>query len=282
MPAMEAVTLIKLGGSLITDKGERESARLDVIERLAQELAQIQRGRRRRLIIGHGSGSYGHFAAAGSRLESLPLAGARSAAECLTGSGDEAEAAAAVQDAAARLHRLVMSALIEAGCRPYSLAPSSLCRVSGSQLRMINVEIIAHALDVGLLPVLYGDVVLGADGRAWICSTEPLFVALTAALQAAGTMVDEVIWLGATSGILDARGEPIARVCSDNLSQVRTLVGGSDGVDVTGGMALRLEAAVQLAESGVTSWVVDGRRAGLLSRLLGGTPVPGTQIVPHC
>jgi len=62
---------LKLGGSLLTDKTQSEAVRLHVVRRMAKEIADaMARKPQLRLIIGHGSGSFGHVAAAryGTRL----------------------------------------------------------------------------------------------------------------------------------------------------------------------------------------------------------------------
>jgi isopentenyl phosphate kinase len=57
---MELVFL-KLGGSLITDKDTPRSPRRDVLARLAAEILYAHRQRpQMQLVIGHGSGSFGH------------------------------------------------------------------------------------------------------------------------------------------------------------------------------------------------------------------------------
>ena len=54
---------LKLGGSLITDKNQALQPRRDVLERLSREIAEAYRvNPDLRLIIGHGSGSFGHVA----------------------------------------------------------------------------------------------------------------------------------------------------------------------------------------------------------------------------
>ena len=58
------------------------------------------------------------------------------------------------------------------------------------------------------------------------------------------------------------------------------MVGGAAGIDVTGGMRHRLEAAVSLARLGVASRIADGRVPGLLKAALAGDEIHGTVIVP--
>ena len=55
---------LKLGGSLITDKSNAHTARPDVLRRLAAEiLTALDAQPDLRLVIGHGSGSFGHIPA---------------------------------------------------------------------------------------------------------------------------------------------------------------------------------------------------------------------------
>jgi len=55
---------LKLGGSLITEKHQERTARPQVLKRLADEIAAArQRDPGMRLVLGHGSGSFGHVPA---------------------------------------------------------------------------------------------------------------------------------------------------------------------------------------------------------------------------
>ena len=55
---------IKLGGSLITDKGEPRTPRLKVISNIAEEIKTILTDNSDlRILLGHGSGSFGHVPA---------------------------------------------------------------------------------------------------------------------------------------------------------------------------------------------------------------------------
>ena len=61
---MNKMVFLKLGGSLITEKSKQSTPRLDVIQRLAYEInAAKTENPEFRLLLGHGSGSFGHKAA---------------------------------------------------------------------------------------------------------------------------------------------------------------------------------------------------------------------------
>lgn len=61
---MKKLLLIKLGGSLITDKSRDYTARPQIISRLAREIKFARKTFDSDIIIAHGSGSFAHTPAA--------------------------------------------------------------------------------------------------------------------------------------------------------------------------------------------------------------------------
>jgi isopentenyl phosphate kinase len=261
------LVLIKLGGSLITDKRRPATPRLGVIERLADELFRARSDSREQLILGHGSGSFAHVAAAESGLE----AGVRAPSQL--------DGVSRTQLQAAELNHLVLRALEQARNRPFSVAPSSTIVATGGRVAAFRLEPILLALELGLLPVVYGDVVLDRRQGATICSTETILLALARRLQRRGAVISRVLWLGETDGIYDTQGRTIEEVTPANLRRVRRLIGRAAGTDVTGGMELRFDTAWTLARLGIPSWILNGKQPGLLAKALRGEEVPGTRVV---
>jgi isopentenyl phosphate kinase len=264
---MRELTLVKLGGSLITDKTRPLTPRVETLARLADEIAGS--GREGSLIVGHGSGSFGHVAAARHGIRD----GARTA--------DEIAGVAATQVHAHRLHRLVVETLWRAGCRPFSCAPSSALVATAGRPGTFHVAPVVAALELGLLPVTLGDVVMDTAWGASICSTEQAFEALVAALAAAGHEVERVLWMGDTDGVLDASGASVPSIDARNAAAVERGLGTAAGQDVTGGIGLRLATARRLAERGIESWILDGLEPGVLAAALAGRRVSGTRVAPH-
>ncbi|MAG57875.1 MAG: hypothetical protein CMJ83_16445 [Planctomycetes bacterium] len=261
------VVLVKWGGSLITDKTRPRRARHSVIRRLANELADGQQRGRVRVVLGHGSGSFGHVAAAEHGL--LETSNPRR----------QAEGIAAVQRDAHDLHHRVTGALREAGARAFSLPPSAWALGREGKVDRLFDAPLLRSLDAGLLPVVFGDVVMGAKGPATICSTEQVLLAVATRLRRCGHRVRRVIWLGVTDGVYDDGGDRIPELTHGAWKSAQRAIGGANAVDVTGGMRLRVETARRFARLGIPSWIVDGREAGILVRTLGrrcdvGTWVP--------
>jgi len=255
---MAALTFIKWGGSLITDKATPYTVRTDVLERLADELARYWPVRDGGLVLGHGSGSFGHEAA---RTSGFAAAGH---------APPSAEAFSAVHHAAARLHRNVMAALRAAGLPVVSFVPSSSLVATDGTPTPVPTDVIEHLLAQGALPVTYGDALVDRTQGSSIASTETLFRALIPALRAAGHPTVRALWFGDTDGLYDAAGATIPTVAAAEAPALLDSIGAPRGVDVTGGMAHRLQTVATLAAEGVPSVLANGRRPGTMYRLLQG------------
>jgi isopentenyl phosphate kinase len=260
-----SVEFVKLGGSLITDKTQPFTAREEVIGRLSREIAESWDTHEGRIVIGHGSGSFGHVAAERSGL--------------LDDDSDVslAEGVSRTQRAAQALHRRVTDALRDAGVPVFSFAPSSAFVASAGEPVEVCVEPVARALELGVVPVTYGDVVMDRERGATICSTETVLRALIDGL-AGNIKTRRVLWFGDTEGVYDAGGQTIEKLPPDRIDALLEDVGAPSGTDVTGGMRHRLHVARELAHRGIPSLIASGLRAGHLRRALRGQTVPGTTV----
>jgi isopentenyl phosphate kinase len=252
------IVLVKLGGSVLTDKRRPGSVRRDVLARLATEVAEVRAGTRWRLVLGHGSGSFGHVAAARH-----DLAGGVSSKAQLRG-------VAETQSEARRLHGIVVEALLGARANPFSLSPSSFLTCRNGRPVTSTLAPLLLAFELGLLPVVYGDVVLDRERGAAICSTESVLLLLAQRLGRRGHRVARAVWVGETDGLYDEAGHTVAELDEGSLGRVSTTAGAASGVDVTGGMRLRLDTARSLARLGVDSWLIDGRTPGRLAAAVAG------------
>ncbi len=264
---MRDVVLLKLGGSLITEKAREESPRREVIARLAEEIARATAGAPFSLLVAHGSGSFGHVAAQRHGIGRGPLSPEQLAGACRT------------QERAAALHRIVFAALLEAGVQAFSMAPSSCVVAVAGQPAEIDLEPLLLALERGLLPVLYGDVVLDREWGVSICSTERLFRLLAPRLLGRGLKIRRAVWLGETDGLWDSAGRTVPRVTAETFAEALGAIGAPAGTDVTGGMRHRLETALELAGLGIPSLLANGLTPGLLAEALRGEKVTGTEVI---
>ncbi len=265
------LVLVKLGGSVITDKSQVETPRLEVIDRLACEVAgALCAAPGLRLILGHGSGSFGHMMARryGTRQ------GVHSPGDWF--------GFAQVADVAAQLNRLVTQRFLAAGVPAWSLQPSASARCRGGALLSLEIEPLVRALDRGLTPLVYGDVALDDVQGGTILSTEQIFGYLARRLDPA-----RLVLVGQVDGVFE--GDPLSNLSvrhvpaihPENWHWVQAVLGGSHATDVTGGMLSKVEEMVSLAQDlpGLTVHLISGQQPGALQtallepRAAGGTTI---------
>lgn len=254
------LVFLKLGGSLITDKAREATPRSEVIHRVAGEIASALASRPGlRLLVGHGSGSFGHFPARryGTRDGISGPEGWRGYVE--TGF------------AAASLNRMVVEVFRQRGLPVTPFQPSASARCRDGEIVDMAVEPIGSALENGLLPLVYGDVALDESRGCTIISTEQIFAHLADRLAP-----DTVILAGEVEGIFTANPHSdggavlISEVTPQNIQRVRALLSESRGVDVTGGMLSKVESMWRLANAypGMTVRIISGLREGLIEMAL--------------
>jgi len=224
-------TLIKLGGSLITDKRVENSFNADIMHRLAHEIAQAQKIAPTSLIIGHGSGSFGHFAA-----HKYGTMTGVSTPENWRGYAEVARVAS-------QLNTLVLEVLIGVGLPILKLQPSASALCHDGELIQMALNPLITALQNGLVPLVYGDVSLDEVRGGTIISTETIMTYLSKNLP-----VKRVLLLGEVDGVLDGDGQVIPRITPNTLINYQSVLGGSYGTDVTGGMFAKVRDMVNLVK----------------------------------
>ncbi len=265
---MAELVFVKLGGSLITDKSVEATARLQVIGRLAEEVRHaLDEYSDLRLLMGHGSGSFGHVVAQRYHVQS----------GCTDWRGYAQTSAAA-----SRLNRIVTDALLDAGVPAVSMQPSASALCRGGELIALAVQPIQDVLKHGLVPLIYGDVALDELQGSAIISTEAIFVYLAHLLRP-----QRIILVGEVEGVYstDPRSDPQARLIptidASRVDEAASALGGSHGVDVTGGMRTKVELMAGLVRDlpGLRVCLLSGLKLGLLERALGDPEFsPGTLI----
>ncbi len=268
---MEQLTFIKLGGSTITNKRGQESANTPVIQRLAAELSTVRHAHPQLpLLIGHGSGSFGHYYAAHYQI--------------CQGIDNDANwmGFALTAGAALRLNRIVVDTLLQADLAALSLQPSASLHSHNHTILSWETSTIVQALLHGLIPVIHGDVAFDTAQGCTILSTEALFsyLALHTPLRPTRMILvgDSAVYTADPRSNPDA--EPIASITSENIDHVRALVGQSYGHDVTGGMQSKIDTMWSLIEQRphLTIDIISSAPGMLQDALLYQTAPEGTRL----
>ena len=260
--------LLKLGGSLITDKTQPYTPRPETLKALSLQIeAAFQKNGDLRLILGHGSGSFGHQAASqfGTREGVSGTKAWRGFAE--------------VWYQASALNRLVVEALRKAGLPAVTLAPVSAVTARDGQVAAWDLAPLKAALANNLLPVLHGDVVFDEVRGGTILSTEDLFAHLARQLHP-----ERILLAGLEAGVwkdFPTRTQLIKEITPQNIPGHAASLGGSTGADVTGGMQAKVTEMLRLVEQtpGLEVLIFSGEGDGNILEALQGDN-PGTRL--HC
>ncbi len=260
---MRGLVVVKLGGSAITVKEEPFRPDEEAIRRIAGELASSGV---RPLVVVHGGGSFGH-----------PLAERYGIHEGFRHEGQLrglAETHAAMEE----LNRLVVEALLAEGLPALQVPPVSCFVTRKGRISRAFLKPVELALGLGLIPVLYGDVVLDEEDGFRILSGDQITAYLALELGA------ERVVLGlCVDGVFtrDPFSDPGARLIevlrAEEIQAVET--GGARAVDVTGGMRAKLMEMARVAEAGIPVFFTNAKASGRLLRALRGEKTRGTLLI---
>jgi isopentenyl phosphate kinase len=256
------IVFLKLGGSLITDKDKPYTPRLDKLTDLALEIKTVLDSTPELvLILGHGSGSFGHTAA--------KKHGTRHGVE----TSEQWHGFAEVRFQAAELNRYVMEALFNAGVPAIPFPPSSSMVSNNRKVISHSTLAIRKALGVHILPVVHGDVAFDEALGGTILSTEDVFAFL--AEQFPPT---RILLAGIEAGIWEdfpARTKLVKQIQLADYEKMRAGIVGSASTDVTGGMKAKVEEMLELIKKNknLTVQIFSAEEKGYLLRALKGENV---------
>ena len=269
---MKKLVFLKLGGSLITDKTRAYTPRLEILDDLARQIATALRDAPGlSLVVGHGSGSFGHTAAKeyhtrdGLRAWAAPADGFLPAEEARYWRGFSQ-----VWFQASALNRLVMEALQKAEISCLALAPVSAVTARDGQVSRWDMTPLKAALAARMVPVVYGDVIFDEVRGGTILSTEDLFEHLARQLKPERILLaglEAAVWAD-----YPERKQPIEKITPGSFENIKSHVGAAHGADVTGGMESKVRQMLALAAEipGLSVQIFSGEPDGNIKRSLAG------------
>lgn len=243
--------LLKIGGSIITDKAVPGSIRNGEIDRIAQVIASRSG---LPLLLVHGAGSCGHPEASRFRINE----------------GVSVNNRAGIYEthrAVARLNDQVVMSLRKAGTEAVGVHLLSAGYADNGRLVSCEFPQIGAMIGLGIVPVLHGDIVMDLTKGASIISGDQLVSRLPGPLGIAriGVATD-------VPGVL-SDGEVVREITPKSMGDLE--IGVSGHTDVTGGMSGKVRELLLLAEQGICSDIFHASRIG---DFLDGKPHGGTRV----
>ncbi|MBR4244497.1 MAG: isopentenyl phosphate kinase family protein [Candidatus Methanomethylophilaceae archaeon] len=254
--------LIKLGGSVITDKSEYKKFNREQTARLCAEIAASGKG----VLVVHGAGSYGHVLSKQYQLQH--------------GLQDfrQIPAVAQVQHDVRELSLNVVEEMIKVGMPAVSVPPGSCFVMDNGRLIVDNPESIKALAHIGVMPVLFGDVVADRSKGFGICSGDQAMEALAKIFKP-----DRIVFVSDVDGLYtaDPKKDENAKLIPevdgkmlDKLDSELTVA------DVTGGIRGKVDEMLKICGDSGECILVNGTVPGRLLSLLRGEDVPCTKVRP--
>jgi isopentenyl phosphate kinase len=238
--------ILKLGGSVITDKSGELAAKTEDINRIAEE---IKRANIDNLIIIHGGGSFGHPTAEKWNLKE----GFKEPAQKL--------GFAETHHVMTVLNGLVMDALI------------------WHEIPAVSYGNLEKMMEMEFTPMLYGDAVLDNKIGFTVLSGDQLAAYLAVKLKA-----EKIIFGVDTDGLyeadpkVDSTAKPYLKLNLEQLKRVQAKIGKAQTKDVTGGMAGKIAELIPAVEAGIPVQIINATRNLRVLRGLTGERIEGTII----
>jgi isopentenyl phosphate kinase len=237
--------VVKLGGSIVSDKRKDFSYRGEAVASIARAISASGED----TVVVHGGGAFGHPVA---KRYGLSSRSPRPSSEGV------AETRRAMFDLNAR----ICDSFLSEGLRPYTFSPFPLLMAAGKR----GASWLHELISAGLTPVTFGDVVYDKAGFR-IISGDTISLLLSRLLDA-----ERCVFVMDVGGVLDARGRIVKTIDAKGAAKL----GLSDSDDATGGIALKVREALKIASSGTEVAFVSGLDPTQLAKGLKGLSFHGT------
>jgi glutamate 5-kinase len=260
MSLCSGASILKIGGSLITDKAREGVFREDCARRLAEEISAFGRA----VLLLHGTGSFGKPPARRFGYMHGLL------------SRDQAAIVSQVEAVLEDLRGQFLRVLRGAGVASCPLSPSALFSTRRGALSWCEAGPVVRMLTHGICPVISGGIVADEESGFAVLSSDVMAARLALALTPCRLVLATDV-----PGLIDHdAGSTAPNVVTENDSRLLARIE-RRADDVTGAMEGKLKAGFEAARGGVDVHLVDGRVPGRVLRVLDGTDVVSTRLVAH-
>ncbi len=262
MLSTKDLVIIKLGGSVISDKTKPFSLRINVLEEFSKEISEIN-NIGYKIIIVHGGGSFGH-----------PIAKKFDVNKGYKGKIGLKGFIETIQ-AMRELNKKIVEILNKNNINSIGFPASTIFISNENSIISAYLEPIIYSLDMGIIPVLCGDAVFDKNKGYSILSGDKICNYLSIHLKAS-----KLIFTLDVDGILSFENDkPKLLKELNNINDLYSIkFRRNENIDVTGGIIYKLEEAFQVAEKGIKVFFINGLIPGRLKRAILEEDFYGTKI----
>jgi isopentenyl phosphate kinase len=240
--------LIKLGGSIITNKEKPLSPRRKTIDILAKSLKKISEP----IIIVHGGGSYGHYWSVKYDMHTKEKK-------------YDIRGVAIIKNSMIELNKIILDSLLKNKLSPYCLPPTDF--MSGNKPVSKKVKEIEKIAKSGMIPVTYGDALWFGQNKTFILSGDKIMTHIAKILKPRLT----IFALNEDGVYSDLKSKKLIYELKGERPSIS-----ENKMDVTGGMTRKIEEASKIAKMGMNVFFVNGNKPERIVKAVKNSKFEGT------
>ncbi len=260
MGKLDNLTIIKIGGSLITHKDKMLTPNSKNLKSVARQIVRSGIVRSSSVFLIHGGGSFGHYYAKKFGVSKVTKK-------------YPAVAISKIAESMMDLHTIVLGHLNEEGLNCKTVLTSEFLTEDCSMVTRTGLKNLDNIHRCELVPLSFGNVFINKTGSK-VVSGDQIALALARTVK-----TKLVVFAMDVDGIhvTPSLKSPII----DVLDQSTKIDSASRKYDVTGGIVAKISVGLKLGELGASVFYVNGSKKNRLERVLVGcSNVLATQIYP--
>lgn len=263
---MKDLVIVKLGGSVLTDKSKGRGAfRKGVVRRIAEEIVQARQKKPFDLILVHGAGAYPHYLTRKYTISE--------------GFKDKNSAFgfAHIKKELFRLNNQVWAECLAVGLVVCTVQPSAVVFTSGGRINSFDVRLLESLISMGIVPLLMGEDSIDDKKGIAILSGDRIVAYLGKKYRA-----KKIVFVSDVGGVYDKNPKvyPDAKLISEinnkNFELVARGMKSFNKNDVSGEMKGKI-LAIKEDLTGLDVQIVSGFVKGALKNVLVGAKFSGTK-----
>ncbi len=262
------IIILKLGGSLLTDKNSPFSIREDIVKDSVRQIIDSKE----RLILIHGGGSFGHPLAKKYKIKNGFDSSVPNQVLGLTETHHSMN----------NFNSFMIKSFLEMNYPAFSIQASSIFIRDSLEITMFSMGIIETALDLNILPILYGDIILDKQGSFSIISGDQIILELCKNLDR--YCISKVIFTMETDGIYvtdkkNSDSSILATECYPDQLENLKLANLGQKIDVTGGIRGKIKFIQKICNHNIPVQLINGLKEDYIYKSLKDEKINCTNIL---
>ncbi len=240
--------LIKLGGSIITNKEKPLSARRKTIDRILNQIKHIKEPK----ILVHGGGSYGHYWSVKYDMHTKPAK-------------YDMRGVSIVKNSMVDLNKIILDSAVKNRVNAYCLPPTDF--MSGNKPVKNKILTMNEIAKSGLTPITYGDALWFGQKKSYILSGDVIMSIIAKTLRPRLS----VFVLNVDGVYSDLKSKNLIYDFKKEKPKIS-----KNTIDVTGGMSRKITEASKISRNGLKVFFVNGNKPKRIIDAVSGKKFEGT------